>query len=198
VPTFDYFIALDGNGLNGFEGFAGIARLRCDPDRDRWDVAVRFYDGVAGGHALQIAPGGGVGFLGNLSQQLLFFDPETLDERARYSTLRFFAPDVFYASQTHVAWTSDRTFITAIGPDFHELSLDDLAHPRKLGPHGVAIPHALKRSPSGRYLFYGAMDHDERGYACCAGIFDLVTREHSFLHTPQPKPPVPILSAGYY
>jgi hypothetical protein len=150
VPTFDYFIALDGNGLNGFEGFAGIARLRCDPDRDRWDVAVRFYDGVAGGHALQIAPGGGVGFLGNLSQQLLFFDPETLDERARYSTLRFFAPDVFYASQTHVAWTSDRTFITAIGPDFHELSLDDLAHPRKLGPHGVAIPHALKRSPSGR------------------------------------------------
>ena len=51
--AFDIFIALDGHGLNGFEGFAGIARLRCDPDRDRYDVSVRFYDGVAGGHATQ-------------------------------------------------------------------------------------------------------------------------------------------------
>lgn len=184
MTSFDYFIALDGNGLNGFEGFAGVARLRCDPDRDSWDIRVRFYDGVAGGHALQLAPGGKVGFLGNLSQQLVFFDPETLEESARYSTLRFFSPDVFYASQTHVAWTSDRTFITAIGPDFYELSLDDLAHPRLLGPHGVAIPHALKWSPSGRYLFYGAMDHDRQGYASCAGIFDVERRENRIVKLP--------------
>ncbi|HSO32524.1 MAG TPA: hypothetical protein VLT33_08410 [Labilithrix sp.] len=184
MASFDYFIALDGNGLNGFEGFAGVARLRCDPDRDRWDIAVRFFDGVAGGHALQIAPGGRIGFLGNLSQQLLFFDPETLEERARYSTLRFFAPDVFYASQTHVVWTSDETFITAIGPDFYELSIDDLAHPRRLGAHGVSVPHALKRSPSGRYLFYGAMDHDHTGYASCAGIFDLQRNEARIVKLP--------------
>ena len=25
---FDYFIALDGHGLNGFEGYAGVARMR--------------------------------------------------------------------------------------------------------------------------------------------------------------------------
>jgi len=173
VSAFDYYIALDGNGLNGFEGFAGVARLRCDPDRDRWDVLVRFYDGVAGGHALSIAPGGAVGFLGNLSQQLLFFDPETLEEVTRASTLRFRAPEVFYESQTHVAWTSERTFVTALGPEFCELSLDDLGRARPVGAHGVTLPHALKRSPSGRYLFYGAMDHDRLGYANCAGIFDL-------------------------
>ena len=48
---FDFFIALDGHGLNGFEGFAGIARLRCDPDADRWEPEVKFFDGIAGGHA---------------------------------------------------------------------------------------------------------------------------------------------------
>jgi hypothetical protein len=184
MARFDYFIALDGNGLNGFEGFAGVARLRCDPDRGSWEVAVRFFDGVAGGHALQLSPDGRTGFLGNLSQQLVFFDTETLEERRRCSTLAFHAPDVFYASQTHVAWTSDTTFITAIGPDFCEMSLDDLAHPRALGSHGVALPHALKRSPSGRYLFYGAMDHDRRGYACAAGVFDLSTREARVVKLP--------------
>ena len=79
---FDFFIALDGHGLNGFEGFAGIARLSCDPDRDRWEPEVRFFDGIAGGHAVQLSPQGTVGFLGNLSQQLVFFDPRTLTELA--------------------------------------------------------------------------------------------------------------------
>ena len=35
--------------FRGFEGFGGIARLRCDPAADSWDIAVRYYDGVAGG-----------------------------------------------------------------------------------------------------------------------------------------------------
>ena len=98
---FDFFIALDGHGLNGFEGFAGIARLRCDPDADRWEPEVKFFDGIAGGHAAQLSPRGTVGFLGNLSQQLLFFDPRTLDEVTRCSTLCFRAPRQFYESQTH-------------------------------------------------------------------------------------------------
>src|SRR6185436_894439 len=84
---FDFFIALDGHGLNGFEGFAGIARLRCDSAADTWVPEVQWFHGVAGGHAVQIAPGGTVGFLGNLSQQLLFFDPRTLAEIGRFSTL---------------------------------------------------------------------------------------------------------------
>src|SRR6185436_6247519 len=148
-------IALDGNGLNGFEGFAGVARLRCDPERGTFTPAVRFYDGIAGGHALQISPRGTVGFLGNLSQTLLFFDPRTLEETRRLSTLRFGAPDVPYASQTHVAWLDESRFVTPIGPDFWLFDLAHLEQPERLGAHGVTLPHALKRSPSGRFLFYG-------------------------------------------
>jgi hypothetical protein len=174
MSRFEFFIALDGHGLNGFEGFAGIARLRCEPDANRWEPEVRFFPGVAGGHATQIAPHGGVGFLGNLSQQLLFFDPRTLDEVARLSTLRFRAPKLFYESQTHVVWLDDERFVTAIGPEFWRFSLRDLEHPEPIGAHGVTLPHAIKRSPSGRYLFYGAMDVDHT-YANQIGVFDLET-----------------------
>jgi hypothetical protein len=171
---FDFFIALDGHGLNGFEGFAGVARLRCDPAANRWEPEVTFFDGVAGGHAVQIAPGGTIGFLGNLSQQLVFFDPRTLQEVARYSTLKFRAPELFYESQTHVVWLDDEHFVTAIGSEFWKFSLGDLDHPRSIGAHGVTLPHAIKRSPSGKYLFYGAMDVAGR-YANQVGVFDLTT-----------------------
>ncbi|MCA9620561.1 MAG: hypothetical protein KC731_16175, partial [Myxococcales bacterium] len=157
MAVFDMFIALDGHGLNGFEGFGGIARLRCDPPAGRWEVEVVFFDGVSGGHATQINPSGTVGFLGNLSQTLLFYDPRSLREITRASTLRFAAPQVTYQSQTHVVWLDDVRFVTALGDDFYAFSLGDLEHPELLGPHGVTLPHAVKRSPSGRYLFYGAM-----------------------------------------
>jgi hypothetical protein len=170
---FDMFIALDGHGLNGFEGFAGIARLRCDIPRDHYDIEVRFFPGVAGGHATQINPSGTVGFLGNLSQTLLFYDPRTLEEITRLSTLRFGAPELFYSSQTHVVWLGDREFVTVCGPELRRFHLDDLDHPETIGAHGVTLPHAIKLSPSGRYLFYGAMDHDKLGYANQVGIFDL-------------------------
>lgn len=182
--AFDYFIALDGNGLNGFEGFAGIARLRCQPDEDRYDIAVRFYDGLAGGHATQINREGTLGFLGNLSQTLFFYDPRTLEEVTRFSTLRLRAPRVFYESQTHVVWTAERELISAVGPDFYRFHLDDLARPERLGAHGVTLPHAVKRSPSGRYLFYGAMDHDEHGYANQVGIFDLEEKRARVVELP--------------
>ena len=171
---FDFFIALDGHGLNGFEGFAGIARLRCEPERDRWQPEVAFFDGVAGGHAVQLSPSGRVGFLGNLSQQLVFFDPATLREITRYSTLKFRAPALFYESQTHVVWLDDEHFVTAIGAELWKFALADLEHPVALGSHGVTLPHAIKRTPSGRYLVYGAMDVDHR-YANQVGVFDLVT-----------------------
>lgn len=174
---FDYFIALDGHGLNGFEGFAGVARLRCDPDADVYDIDVKFFPGVAGGHATQINKQGTLGFLGNLSQTFLFYDPRTLEEVTRLSTLRFRAPEVFYESQTHVVWLGEREFLAALGPDFYRFSLDDLHHPERLGAHGVTLPHAMKLSPSGRYVFYGAMDHDRHGYANQVGIYDLEANE---------------------
>ncbi|MBO6936108.1 MAG: hypothetical protein JJ863_14095 [Deltaproteobacteria bacterium] len=173
MSAFDYLIALDGHGLNGFEGYGGVARLRYRDDA--WSVDAKFHDGFAGGHATQLNPSGTVGFLGNLSQTLLFYDPSTLEEIRRFSTLRFGAGETFYASQTHVAWLGDRTFVTPIGRCFYRFDLESLERPEILGEHGVTLPHALKRSPSGRYLFYGAMDHDERGYANQVGIFDLRT-----------------------
>jgi hypothetical protein len=173
MNEFDIFIALDGHGLNGFEGFAGVTRLRCNPDENRYDIEVKFFDGLAGGHATQINPEGTVGFLGNLSQTLMFYDPRTMEELGRFSTLRFHAPELFYSSQTHVVWLAERAFITVLGPDFYRFDVDDLQNPVRLGAHGVTLPHAIKRSPSGRYLFYGAMDHDKTGYANQVGIFDL-------------------------
>jgi hypothetical protein len=171
--AFDFFIALDGNGLNGFEGFAGVARLRCDPDDDSYQIEVRFFPGVAGGHALQINREGTLAFLGNMSQTLLLFDPRTLEEVARASTLRFGAPQVDYESSTHAVWTGERELVVALGDHFVRFAAGDLGRGERLGPHGVTLPHAVKRSPSGRYLFYGAMDHDARGFARQAGIFDL-------------------------
>ena len=51
MSAFDFFIALDGNNLKGFEGLCGVARLRCDPDADRWEKEIHFFEGLAGGHA---------------------------------------------------------------------------------------------------------------------------------------------------
>src|SRR5258706_10762214 len=160
--AFDFFIALDGHGLNGFEGFAGVARVHCEPEREVWHPEVKFFDGVAGGHATQLSPGGKVGFLGNLSQLLLFFDPKTLEEIARFSTLRFRAPKQFYESQTHVVWLDDDRFVAAIGDEFWRFSLRDLEHPEPIGAHGVTPPPAIKKSPAGGYPADGAMDVDHR------------------------------------
>ena len=175
MSAFDFFITLDGNNLNGFEGLCGIARLRCDPDADRWEKEVHFFEGLAGGHATQVNPTGTLGFLGNLSQTLLFYDPRTLREVRRLSTLRFCAPDVIYSSQTHVVWLSEKSFITVLGDSFWRFDMDDLEHPVRLGEHLVKLPHALKLSPSRRYIGYGSMDHDHKGYAREIGIFDLTT-----------------------
>jgi hypothetical protein len=177
AKLFDVFIALDGPGLNGFEGFGGIARLRCAPEEDRYETQVRFFDGIAGGHATQINPQGTLGFLGNMSQQFLFFDPRTLEERERFSGRRLYQgrARVFYESATHVVWLSETTVVTALGPYFWRLDVDRPDEAEILGAHGVSLPHALKLSPSRRYLFYGAMDHDVGGYSNQVGVFDLQT-----------------------
>src|SRR5262245_36815599 len=98
TDTFDFFIALDGHGLYWCEGLGLVARLRLTPDDDHPRHAIKFFEGSAGVHATQINKQGTIGFLGNLSQTLLFFDPRTLEETKRFSTLRFAAPDTFYSS----------------------------------------------------------------------------------------------------
>src|SRR5207245_344632 len=44
-----------------------------------------------------------------------------------------------------------------------------------IAPHGLQIPHAMKRTASGRYVVYGGMDHPERGAAKEVGILDTHT-----------------------
>lgn len=173
-----FYIALDGNGINGLEGMAGMCLFLFDPDGDRYAWKIKYYDGIAAGHACAVNPSATVGFLGNAGQHLLFFDADTLDETARISTLRFETPATSLHGSTHLAWLDNKTFVTAIGRHFYRFTLDDLAHPERLEPHGVKLPHAMKLTASKRYLCYGSMDdpsRGRRGEARHVGIRDMKT-----------------------
>jgi hypothetical protein len=173
-----FHIALDGNGINGLEGMAGVCLFIYDPADNAYAYKIRFYDGIAGGHAVSVNPSGTVGFLGNAGQHLLFYDAHTLDEIGRVSTLRYETPDTSLQGSTHVVWTGDREFITAIGKSFYRFSVDDLEHGERLVEHGVKLPHAMKRSASGRYIVYGSMDNPAdgaKGEARHVGILDMET-----------------------
>jgi hypothetical protein len=158
-----FHIALDGNGINGLEGMAGVCLFLFDPKTNRYAYKLTYYDGIAGGHAVSVNPSGAVGFLGTTSQHLLFYDARTLDEVARISTLRFEPTPTSLQGSTHLVWLSDQEFITAIGAHFYRFSLDRLEKPERLGPHRVKLPHAMKLTRSGRYLCYGSMDSPEDG-----------------------------------
>ena len=87
--SYAFHIALDGNGINGLEGLAGVCLLLFNPIDNSYAYKIRYYDGVAAGHAVGLNPSGTLGFLGNAGQHLLFYDARTLDEIGRISTLRF-------------------------------------------------------------------------------------------------------------
>ena len=100
----------------------------------------------------------------------------TLDEIDRISTLRFEVPDTSIKSTTHLVWLDAREFIASVGEQLWKFDL----HPRPtkaepIGPHRLKVPHAMRRTASGRYLVYGGMDHPKRGEAREVGIFDLET-----------------------
>ena len=182
-----FYVALDGNGANGLEGMAGMCLFLYDPATERYAWKIRYYDGIAAGHACSIDPSRKVGFLGNAGQHLHFFDAATLDEVARISTLRFETPATSLQGSTHLAWLDDRRFITAIGRHFWRFSLDDLENPQRLEPHGVALPHAMKLTASGRHLCYGAMDDPtkgRRGEARHVGVRDMETGEVKVIKLP--------------
>lgn len=102
-----FHIALDGNGMNGLEGAAGVCVFRYNPDSGEYAYRVRYYDGVSGGHAVSITPDRRFGFLGNAGQQLLFYDVQSLDENERVSTLRFEPPTrPSRAAPTWCGWTA--------------------------------------------------------------------------------------------
>ncbi|HSV80063.1 MAG TPA: hypothetical protein VLK85_12805 [Ramlibacter sp.] len=170
-----FHIALDGNGLNGLEGRAGVCVFRYDPETGSHAHDIRYYDGMAGGHAVSVSPNRRVGFLGSTAQHLMFYDTKTLEQVERISTLRFEATDSSLKSTTHAAWLNDNEVVVAMGNGLWRWDLRRPHEAERLGDHGVDLPHALKFTASGRYLVSGSMDHPGRGEACKVGIFDMHT-----------------------
>jgi hypothetical protein len=180
-----YHIALDGNGINGFEGMAGVCLFLFDPGDCSFAYKIKYYDGIAAGHAVSVSPSGKLGFLGSASQQLLFYDAQTLDEVGRISTLRFEPTDTTLRGSTHVVWLDERTFITAIGDYYYRFDVERLEQGERLAPHRlVGLPHGMKRTASGRFVVCGSMDHPERGPAKEVGVLDLHTGETHRLPLP--------------
>lgn len=182
-----YHVALDGSGVNGLEGMAGVCLFLYDPDGDRYAYKVRFYDGIGAGHAVSVNRESGLGFLGNAGQHLLLYDAADLEEVARQSTLTFECPRSSVHGSTHLVWTGPRSFVTAIGEHFYAVDIDRLAGAERLVRHGVKLPHAMKRSASGRYIAYGSMDQpaDGRdGEAKHVGIWTVDTGEVRIVDLP--------------
>jgi hypothetical protein len=182
-----FHVALDGNGINGLEGMAGVCLFLYNPEDGSYAYKIRYYDGVAAGHAVSVSPSGRVGFLGNAGQHLLFYDAKTLEEVARISTLRFETPESSLQGSTHLVWLGDEEFLTAIGDFFYRFNLNDLTKGERLGPHRVKLPHAMKRSASRRYVCYGSMDSPRggrRGEARHVGVWDLGTGEATVIPLP--------------
>jgi hypothetical protein len=182
-----YHVALDGNGANGLEGMAGVCLFLYEPDEQRYAYKIKYYDGIAAGHAVSVNPKGTIGFLGNAGQHLLFYDARTLDEIGRVSTLRFEGVSTSLHGSTHLIWLSNIEFITAIGSHFYRFSVNSLEHGERLCAHKVKLPHAMKLTASGRYIVYGSMDNPRdgrRGEAHHVGILDLETMDVRVINLP--------------
>jgi hypothetical protein len=175
-----FHIALDGNGINGLEGMAGVCLFLFNPADNSYAYKIKYFDGIAAGHAVGLNPSATVGFLGNAGQHLIFYDAETLDEIGRVSTLRFETPDTSLHGSTHLVWLDDREFIVAIGKHFYQFDVNDLEKGRTITTHNVMLPHAMKFTKSRRYLCYGSMDNPHfgrDGEARHVGILDMKSGE---------------------
>jgi hypothetical protein len=116
---YSFHVALDGNGINGLEGMAGVCLFRYDPADNSYAYKISYYDGVAAGHSVNVNPAGTHGFLGNVGQHLIFYDAKNLEEYDRISTLRFEVNDTSLRGSTHSIWLNNDEFITAIGDYFY-------------------------------------------------------------------------------
>jgi hypothetical protein len=175
-----FHIALDGNGINGLEGRAGMCIFLFDPADNSYAYKIRFHDGIGGGHATTVDPTGSLGFLGNAGQHLLIYDTRNGEELDRISTLRFEIPDSSLRGSTHAVWLDERKFVTAVGAHLYLFDAADLGRPEKLAPHGMALVHGMQQTASGRYVVFGAMDNPatgRNGEAREMGVWDTVTGE---------------------
>ena len=142
-------------GLNGLEGMAGVCQFLFDPVDNAYAYKVSYYDGIAGGHAVSVNPGGTIGFLGNTGQHLLLYNARNSEQIARQSTLLFETNDTSLRGSTHAVWLSDQEFVAAIGSYFYRFDVRNLAAGQRLGAHGVKLPHAIRLTASGKYRSMG-------------------------------------------
>ena len=184
---YSFQIALDGNGINGFEGMAGVCNFLFDPADNSYAFKIKYFNGLAAGHAVSVSPGGKYGYMGTAAQHLCLYDPKTLTEYDRVSTLGFEVNDTSIRGSTHVVWLNEEEFITCIGDYFYQFNVNDLRKGKKLGPHKVLLPHSMKLTASGRYLCYGSMDNPAlgaKGEAKMVGILDMQTGKATCVNLP--------------
>lgn len=177
---YSFQIALDGNGINGLEGMAGVCNFLFDPADNSYAFKIKYFNGLAGGHAVSISPDRKYGYMGTAGQHLALYDPFSLEEYERVSTLRFETPDTSIRGSTHVAWLNNEEFITAIGDYFYRFNANNLYHGERLGLHKIMLPHSMRFTASRRYLCYGSMDNPALGAAGEAkmvGVLDMETGE---------------------
>jgi hypothetical protein len=184
VYTYAFHIALDGSGINGLEGLAGVCLFLFNPADNSYAYKIKYYDGIAAGHAVGLNPSATVGFLGNAGQHLLFYDAGTLEEIGRVSTLRFEPVETSLQGSTHLVWLNDREFIVSIGKYFYEFDVNDLQKGRRIAEHKVMLPHAMKFTKSRRYLCYGSMDSPRYGEARHVGVLDMKSGETTVVPLP--------------
>ena len=173
-----FHVALDGNGINGLEGRAGLCIFLFDPADNSYAYNIRYHDGIGGGHATTVDPTGSIGFLGNAGQHILLYDTRTGQELDRVSTLRFEIPDSSLRGSTHAVWLDERRFVTSVGDHLYLFDSQSLTNPEPLARHGMAIVHGMQQTASGRYIVFGAMDNPargRRGEAREMGILDTTT-----------------------
>lgn len=186
-----FHIALDGNGINGLEGRAGVCNFLYDPEDNSYAYKVRYHDGLAGGHAVSLSPEREYGYLGTTAQHLALYDPKSLEILERVSTLQFERNDTSIRGSTHVVWINEQEFIAAIGDYFYRFNINHLQGGRqvgeKLGPHEIMLPHSMRFTASGRYLCYGSMDNPalgRRGEAKMVGVWDMETGKATRIDLP--------------
>ncbi len=184
---YKFHIALDGNGINGLEGMAGVCSFLFNPEDNSYAYKIKYYNGIAGAHAVNVNPSRSVGYLGTTGQHLVLYDPTDLKELERISTLCYEANDTTIRGSTHNVWLNNEEFITTVGDYFYRFNINNLEKGEKLGPHKLKLPHSLKMTHSGRYLCYGSMDNPSfgrDGESKMVGVWDMETGEATKIDLP--------------
>ena len=148
-----FHVALDGSGLNGLEGRAGVCVFRYDPADEAHAYKVTYFDGVAGGHAVIGQPAAD----GRLPRQ---HRPAPALLRPRHArggrpgldpALRDPRPPRSRPAPTWSGWTTCSSSPPSASTSGASTSTC-CTKAERLGPHQLKLPHAMKRTASGRYV----------------------------------------------